>query len=112
VVLFLKREAGDRFPAGDAAPDGAAPRRSAQTPSPELIGVFQEERNTEMNTLLAISLLVLGFGMALLAFSGLSFKFRALCNKPAWGGPTVPSLLVGLAFFAPGLVMVYLFFPK
>jgi hypothetical protein len=54
----------------------------------------------------------LGFGMALLAFSGLSFKFRALCNKPAWGGPTVPSLFIGLAFFAPGLIMVYLFFPK
>jgi hypothetical protein len=65
-----------------------------------------------MDTLLAIALLVLGCGFASLALSGISFRFRALCNKPAWGGPTVPALLIGLAFFTPGLVMVYLFFPK
>jgi uncharacterized membrane protein (DUF485 family) len=71
-----------------------------------------KERIEDMNALLAISLLVLGFGIALLALSGISFKLRALLNKPAWGGVTVPSLLMGLAFFTPGLVMVYLFFPK
>jgi hypothetical protein len=65
-----------------------------------------------MRTLFMLSLLVLGFGVVLLSLSGISFKFRALCNKPAWGGATVPILFMGLGFFMPGLVLLFIFMPR
>ena len=60
-----------------------------------------------MDTFLAISLVVLFIGIALIAIGGISFRVRAITNKPAWNGITKPFILVGIAIFIVGIVLVY-----
>jgi hypothetical protein len=57
-------------------------------------------------TVVSVVILFVGFG--LLAMSGISFKMRALLNKQAWGGMTLPFLWIGLLVTAAGLVMLFL----
>ena len=56
---------------------------------------------------MTIAIVVFIVGLALLALSGLSFRIRAIANKPAWNGLTRPLLLFGLIIFAVCLVLLY-----
>ena len=62
--------------------------------------------------MLNVSIAVFGAGAALLALSGISFKLRALMNKPAWGGKTLPLLTIGLPLAAAGGVMLAIFYKQ
>lgn len=61
---------------------------------------------------LSISLVILFIGFIFLGLSGISFRWRAFTNKPAWNGLTKPFLLIGLLTFIIGLILVYIFYPK
>jgi hypothetical protein len=47
-------------------------------------------------------------GAGFLSLAGITFRLRALLNKPAWGGATLPFLWLGLIFVIPGTLMVIL----
>lgn len=54
------------------------------------------------------SIIILFTGFALLAISAISFRIRALLNKKAWQGATLPFLWTGLLATAIGLIMLLL----
>jgi hypothetical protein len=57
-------------------------------------------------TIVAVVILFIGFGS--LALSGISFRMRALLNKRAWHGMTLPFLWIGLITAAIGLTILLL----
>ncbi|MDR2063440.1 MAG: hypothetical protein LBQ02_01440 [Candidatus Nomurabacteria bacterium] len=58
--------------------------------------------------MLIVSLVVFMIGAGFLSLAGITFRLRALLNKPAWGGATLPFLWLGLIFVIPGTLMVIL----
>jgi uncharacterized integral membrane protein len=56
------------------------------------------------------SLIILGIGIVFLAMAGISFRLRAVFNKPAWNGATLPFLWIGLIFALIGGAMVAIFY--
>lgn len=62
--------------------------------------------------LLTISLAIFFIGVFLLAWSGANFDWRAVRNKRAWNGWTLPLLSVGLPLAIIGLVMIWATFPR
>jgi hypothetical protein len=56
---------------------------------------------------LTVALAVFGVGVIFLALAAIWFRVRAIANRKAWGGGTVPLALIGLALFAVGLVLIY-----
>ncbi|MDR2157208.1 MAG: hypothetical protein LBO81_05465 [Clostridiales Family XIII bacterium] len=63
-----------------------------------------------MNMMLVYSLIIFGVGVLFMALAGISFRIRAILNKPAWGGATIPCALLGLPIFIVGSVMIYIFY--
>ncbi|MDR2381836.1 MAG: hypothetical protein LBE08_11830 [Bifidobacteriaceae bacterium] len=57
---------------------------------------------------LLVSLAVFGVGVVLLAAAGIWFRLRAIANRKAWNGGTLPLALTGLVFAGIGLVLIYL----
>jgi hypothetical protein len=51
-------------------------------------------------------------GAIMLILARISFKFRAILNKSAWGGATLPLVVIGIIITIPALVIVYLFYPR
>ncbi|WP_318766424.1 hypothetical protein [Lactiplantibacillus carotarum] len=47
-----------------------------------------------------------GIGMILSGLATISFKIRALANKAAWGGITIPAGTVGLIALVIGLMII------
>ncbi|NLY19978.1 MAG: hypothetical protein GXZ08_01645 [Tissierellia bacterium] len=54
-----------------------------------------------------IGCVLLGFGLLNLAISDWSYGWRAFTNKKAWGGKTVPTLIIGLILLIIGGLMVF-----
>ncbi|MDR2380733.1 MAG: hypothetical protein LBE08_06110 [Bifidobacteriaceae bacterium] len=57
---------------------------------------------------MTVALVIFGIGVLFLALAGIWFRVRAVANRPAWGGGTVPLAVIGLIFVIPGLILVYL----
>jgi hypothetical protein len=53
-----------------------------------------------------VALAVFFIGAVLLGLCGISFRLRAITNKPAWNGATLPLLLMGLLFLVPGIILL------
>ena len=64
-----------------------------------------------MNTVFNISIVVTLIGMVFLGLAGISFRLRALANKKAWNGLTLPFAIIGLPVLIVGLVMLYFTYP-
>ncbi|MBP2098083.1 hypothetical protein [Enterococcus rivorum] len=62
--------------------------------------------------MLIFSLIFFFIGLALLAISGISFRIRALANKTAWGGITIPFALVGIPILLISLILLYFNYPR
>lgn len=54
-----------------------------------------------------LAIVVFVAGVLCLALGSISFRVRAIANKPAWGGATKPLLLAGILIFAAGLALLY-----
>ncbi|MGY3777306.1 hypothetical protein [Isobaculum melis] len=50
-------------------------------------------------------------GIAFLALATLSFRFRAISGKNAWGGKTKTFICIGLPITIIALGLIYLFYP-
>jgi hypothetical protein len=57
---------------------------------------------------LVVSLAVFGIGAVFLALAGGWFRVRAIANRKAWNGGTIPLTVVGLIFAGAGLVLIYI----
>jgi hypothetical protein len=60
---------------------------------------------------LVISLAVFGVGALFLALAGIMFRIRAIANRKAWDGGTVPLTVIGLIVAAVGLALIYFNYP-
>ncbi|MDR2357797.1 MAG: hypothetical protein LBD92_06945 [Oscillospiraceae bacterium] len=60
----------------------------------------------------AISIIAFFIGAAFLALAGLTFRFRAVANKAAWKGMTLPLLAAGLCILLPSLILIFLLYPR
>jgi hypothetical protein len=60
-----------------------------------------------MYSLFVVTGVIFGIGISFLLLAGMTFRIRAMLNKPAWNGKTLPFLFIGLAAFAVGIVMFY-----
>ncbi|MDR2378387.1 MAG: hypothetical protein LBD70_03020 [Bifidobacteriaceae bacterium] len=58
-----------------------------------------------------ISLAVFGVGALFLALAGIMFRIRAIANRKAWDGGTVPLTVIGLIVAAVGLALIYFNYP-
>lgn len=63
------------------------------------------------NSLFLLSIIILFIGFLFMGMSGVSYRWRAFRNKPAWNGNTIVFLAIGLIFFISGLILVYIFYP-
>lgn len=63
------------------------------------------------NSLFLFSVIILFIGFLFIGMSGVSYRWRAFRNKPAWNGNTLVFLAIGVVFFIIGLVFVYMFYP-
>lgn len=63
------------------------------------------------NNLLLFSIGILLIGFLFIGLGGISYRWRAFGNKPAWNGNTLPLLGIGLIFFVIGVILVYMFYP-
>lgn len=50
-------------------------------------------------------------GAACLCLASLSFRFRAISGKNAWGGKTKQFIFIGLPITIISLGLIYLFYP-
>lgn len=53
-----------------------------------------------------IAIIVAAIGIVFCAIAGISFKVRAIANKPAWGGITLKSAVLGVILLLTGLAVV------
>lgn len=53
-----------------------------------------------------IGIIFFVIGFVLLGVATLTFKLRALANKPAWGGLTLPSGLIGGTALVIGIALI------
>lgn len=65
--------------------------------------------NLIANPLLGIGTVLFGVGIVFAAACGMSFRLRAVLNKPAWNGPTLPLLVLALVTLIPGLALMSLY---
>lgn len=56
--------------------------------------------------LIGIGFFIVGF--ILVSLATISFKLRAITNKPAWGGITLPSELIGGIALVIGVIIIAL----
>ncbi|GEO67741.1 hypothetical protein [Levilactobacillus spicheri] len=56
--------------------------------------------------LIGIGFFIVGF--ILVSLATISFKLRAITNKPAWGGITLPSGLIGGIALVIGVIIIAL----
>jgi hypothetical protein len=63
-----------------------------------------------MSIISIISLVVFFVGVGCLAMCGVTFWFRAVLNKQAWGGLTLPFLWIGLIAAVLGLTVFIIFY--
>ncbi|MDR2381811.1 MAG: hypothetical protein LBE08_11705 [Bifidobacteriaceae bacterium] len=56
---------------------------------------------------LTAAIIVFGIGAALLAVAGIVFRVRAIANRKAWDGATVPLAVIGLIVTLVGVVAIY-----
>lgn len=63
------------------------------------------------DNLFLLSIIILFIGFLFMGMGGVSYRWRAFRNKPAWNGNTLTFLAIGLVFFIAGLVFVYIFYP-
>jgi hypothetical protein len=61
---------------------------------------------------MTIAVVMFFVGVGFLGLSSIIFILRALSNKPAWEGLTVPLLLVGLLIFIASLVLLFFAYDK
>lgn len=56
---------------------------------------------------------VIGFciGFVILGIATLNFRWRALRNKQAWNGITIPFTIVGLIVLIGSLICIYIYYP-
>ncbi|MDR2458314.1 MAG: hypothetical protein LBD41_07575 [Clostridiales Family XIII bacterium] len=57
-----------------------------------------------MQILKNTSLVIFGIGVFFLAIGSISFRVRAVANKKAWGGITLPFILIGIVLIIIGIV--------
>lgn len=57
------------------------------------------------------SIIVFFIGAGCLSLSKIVYRMRAVMNKPAWGGSTLPLLFLGVPLTAVGIGLIYLFYP-
>lgn len=58
-----------------------------------------------MDIIIMIGIVIFGAGVVLDAIGGLSFRLRAVMNKPAWGGLTGKVLVPGIILTIIGLII-------
>jgi len=51
-------------------------------------------------------------GLLIVGLGGIVFRVRAVLNKPAWNGATLPLILIGLPIFVVGLVLMWAWYPR
>lgn len=51
-------------------------------------------------------------GIDLMGIGGVIFRTRAVLNKRAWNGGTLPFVLIGLVVFAIGLALLWVNYPR
>lgn len=61
---------------------------------------------------MTVGIVLMFTGVFFLALSGLVFRFRAISNKQAWGGITIPSAIIGGIIFVISLVIIYIYYPR
>ncbi|MDZ4417300.1 hypothetical protein ORL59_27675 [Bacillus cereus] len=44
-------------------------------------------------------------GIVIISLARINFKIRAVANKSAWGGLTLPLALIGLTLFLVGMIL-------
>jgi len=44
--------------------------------------------------------------------ASISFRVRALANKQAWGGKTVPFAIIGIILLVVSLILLYFNYPR
>ncbi|TEA85653.1 hypothetical protein PBMB05447_03170 [Bacillus thuringiensis F14-1] len=44
-------------------------------------------------------------GIVIMSLARINFKIRAFANKPAWGGFTLPLILIGFILFCIGMFL-------
>ncbi|MFD1230363.1 hypothetical protein ACFQ2P_04800 [Levilactobacillus namurensis] len=57
-------------------------------------------------TMLQLGIVIFAVGFVLTGLATVTFKLRALANKPAWGGLTVPSGIVGVVALIIGVGLI------
>lgn len=62
--------------------------------------------------ILNIGLIIFFIGLGLSAIGTLSFKLRAIANKKAWGGITLPAMILGIITTLISLGFIYIGYPK
>lgn len=58
-----------------------------------------------------MSVIITIIGLFFLFLGRKIFKFRAITNKKAWGGFTLPLIIIGLLIIGVGLILIYKFYP-
>lgn len=66
--------------------------------------------NSQDILIIGIILFLLGLGLSLLG--KFSFKIRAIANKKAWGGSTLPMMIIGIITTLISLIFIYIGYPK
>ncbi|HDR4605088.1 MULTISPECIES: hypothetical protein [Bacillus cereus group] len=47
-------------------------------------------------------------GIVIMSLARINFKIRAIANKPAWGGLTLPLVLIGIILFFVGMIFAFI----
>ncbi|MBJ8105588.1 MULTISPECIES: hypothetical protein [Bacillus cereus group] len=56
---------------------------------------------TYLTTILSIA------GIVIMSLARINFRIRAFVNKPAWGGFTLPLVLIGFISFCAGMILAF-----
>ena len=55
---------------------------------------------------LDFGIVIFAFGFVFAGLATISFKIRAIANKPAWGGITLPFGVIGFIALAIGVIII------
>ena len=64
-----------------------------------------------MDIMFTVAIVVTFVGIAFLGLAGISFRIRAITNKKAWNGLTLPLAIIGLPILIAGMALLYYTYP-
>jgi len=65
-----------------------------------------------MQTPVVIAGIVTVAGFLIMGLGGIMFRVRAVLNKPAWNGGTLPLIFIGLVVALIGGVLLWVTYPR